>query len=109
MGEHAPPIALCYLFIFIFSSDLAELAAAAAGCLLKSLRFHAQLTLLWRKEGRRYFRRRHFRLFVGDEESAVGGGMDKAAGGAEDEERKARESCLNLVLSCSRNTAHLEH
>lgn len=39
-------------------------------------------------------------LFAGDEESTVGGGVDKAAGGAEDEERKARESCLNLVLSC---------
>lgn len=46
MGEHAPPIASCYLFIFIFSSDLVELAAAAAAYLQRSLRFHAQLTLL---------------------------------------------------------------
>lgn len=90
MGEHAPPIAWCYLFIYF------QQRSGRAGCCCRVLAKKSSLsctadTPVTQRGPSIFSPRALSRLFVGDEESAVGGGVDQAAGGAEDEERKARE------------------
>lgn len=85
MGEHASPIALCVgffmFFIVIFSTDPAELAAAAALSCTADTPVTQRASIFWPR-----------------------GGGGKDAGGAEDEERKSEEGLSKFSAGGTRRT-----